>query len=95
VKWYRRAAEQGYIPAQVYLGIRYDQGTGVSQDYIKAHMWFNLAAGASTGKEMEDAAERRELVARKMTPQQIAEAQRLASKWKPQQEEDLVRRWLR
>ena len=34
--WYRRAAEQGDIGAQVALGLAYAQGIGVVQDYIEA-----------------------------------------------------------
>ena len=45
MSWYRKAAEQGYIDAQINLGILYSMGEGVSRDYIIAHMWFSLAAG--------------------------------------------------
>ena len=52
----------------------YYNGDGVVQDYVRAHMWFNLsAAGANAG-----AAKNRDLVAAKMTTQQIAKAQKLA-----------------
>ena len=54
------------------------------QDYTQAHMWFNLAA-ANLPKEARDIAVRnRDRVAAKMTPAQIAEAQKLAREWKPQ-----------
>jgi hypothetical protein len=42
-------------------------------------MWFNLSAAALNGLGTAD----RDAVARKMTPDQIAEAQRLAREWKP------------
>jgi hypothetical protein len=48
-------------------------------------MWFNLSSAGSCGIEQEHAAERRDSVAKKMTRQQIAEAQRLAREWKPKQ----------
>ncbi len=57
----------------------YSAGDGVPQDYVKAHLWFNLAAAQGN----EDARELRDLWAKKMTPEQIAEAQRLAREWKP------------
>jgi hypothetical protein len=44
-------------------------------------MWFNLAASRMTGEEREDAAELRDRVRSRMTPEQIAEAQRLAREW--------------
>jgi len=86
LKWYRKAADQGYARAQNNLGLIYDNGQGVPQDYVQAHMWFNLAAARSPASqtEMRDrAVKNRDRVAAKMTPAQIAEAQRLAREWKP------------
>jgi TPR repeat protein len=37
-------AEQGDASAQFYLGIAYDQGLGVAQDYNTAVKWYTLAA---------------------------------------------------
>ncbi len=79
VKWYRMAAEQGYADALNNLGFMYDEGRGVPQDYVQAHLWYNLAA--AQGDEL--ARKNREIVAGKMIPEQIAEAQSLARKWKP------------
>ena len=79
VSWYRKAAEQGDAQAQYNLGLMYHEGQGVTQDFVQAHKWFNLAA--ATGHAT--AAKNRATVAAKMTPAQIAEAQRLASEWKP------------
>ena len=77
VKWYRLAAEQGNAYAQTKLGVMYDKGFGVPQDFAQAHMWFNLAAAGGD----ETAAKIREFYSEKMTPDQIAEAQRLAREW--------------
>ncbi len=79
VKWYRKAAEQGHSSAQFNLGLMYDKGQGVPQDYVFAHMWFNLSA-AQGGK---DARKNRDIAAELMTPEQIAQAQKLARDWKP------------
>jgi TPR repeat protein len=57
----------------------YELGLGVQQDYIQAHMWFNLAGAAGDAKGIKE----RDEIASKMTPDQIAEAQRLAREWKP------------
>ena len=79
VKWYHKAAEQGDASAQSTLGGMYYFGQGVPQDFVQAHMWFNLAAAnVATGKNYADA--RNEIAAR-MTPAQIAEAQKLAREW--------------
>lgn len=81
---YRLAADQGYSDGQFRLGFMYHDGKGVLQDYIQAYMWFDLSsAGArdQTGNKASQNA--RDMVAAKMTPGQIAEAQRLAREWKP------------
>ncbi|MCF7920574.1 MAG: HNH endonuclease [Candidatus Cloacimonetes bacterium] len=44
VKWYKLAAEQGYVSAQFNLGYAYYSGVGVLQDYEKAAKWFRSAA---------------------------------------------------
>ena len=79
VSWYREAAEQGHVKAQFNLGTMYDNGEGVPQDYVQAHVWFNLSAAQGDA----NATKSRDIVAAKMTPAQIAEAQRLAREWRP------------
>ncbi|MEW6489913.1 MAG: hypothetical protein AB1578_18640 [Thermodesulfobacteriota bacterium] len=59
----------------------YGKGEGVPQDYAEAHKWYNLAASGLTGEDRDRAARNRDHVAEKMTPAQIAEAQRLAREW--------------
>jgi TPR repeat protein len=77
--WYRKAAEQGEARAQFNLGLMYYNGQGVPQDYVQAHMWFNLSAANGNANAVKG----RDIVAAKMTPAQIAEAQKLAREWKP------------
>ena len=80
------AAEQGHAGAQYNRGVAYGKGKGVPQDYVQAHMWFNLAASRFSASEAEDrdrAVENRDMIASRMTPEQLAEAQRLAREWKP------------
>jgi TPR repeat protein len=79
VSWYRDAAEHGFADAQYNLGTMYGSGKGVPQDYVTAHMWFDLAATGGNQEALQD----REAVERRMTPAQIAEAQKLARDWKP------------
>ena len=74
LKWFRLAAAQGFAPAQVDLGWMYANGQGTLQEYERAHMWFNIAAAAGNS----DALNGRELVANQMTPQQVAQAQKMA-----------------
>jgi TPR repeat protein len=42
--WTRRAAEQGYPLAETDLGNLYEQGKGVSPDYVTAYIWYSLGA---------------------------------------------------
>ena len=44
VKWYQRAAAQGYVIAQYNLGVMYTNGDGVPKDPVEAYAWFSLAA---------------------------------------------------
>jgi TPR repeat protein len=86
VKWYRKAADQGDARAQNNLGDMYAAGSGVPQDYVQAHKWYNLAVSRYPASETElrdAAAKNRDSIARNMTPEQIAEAQKLAREWKP------------
>ena len=73
MKWYRLAAKQGEVVAQYNLGVMYDEGKGVKQDYVRAYMWFNLAAS----KGYKNGSKNREKVTKKMTPAQIADAQKM------------------
>ena len=52
----------------------YENGDGVLQDYVKAHMWHNISA--SNGSEQ--AKKNRGKVSKTMTPSQIEKAQELA-----------------
>lgn len=88
-KWYRRAANQGMADSQANLSLMYYYGQGVSRDYVMAHMWLDLAASqypASVRENLKDAVRYKDIVNSKMTPAQIAEAQRLAREWKPKME---------
>ena len=86
VMWYREAAEQGFADAQINLGLMYSKGGGVPQDFILAHMWSSIAASrypASEKERRDKAIRNRDTLATRMTPAQIAEAQKLAREWKP------------
>jgi TPR repeat protein len=44
VKWFRLAADQGNLDAQLNLGRKYTFGVGVPQNHAEAFKWFRLAA---------------------------------------------------
>ena len=50
MKWYRLAAEQGDAFGQSHLGIMYNNGQGILQDNVIAHVWLNI--GAANGNEL-------------------------------------------
>ena len=79
LKWYRNAAEQGNAKAQFNLGYMYRNGEGVASDYVQAYKWYSLAAvhGSENYRKLRD------LVAKRLSPKQLTEAERLTAKWKP------------
>jgi len=77
LKWYRRAADQGFAAAQANLGVMNYEGKGEPKDYVLAYMWLILAA-----RQDANFVEARDIIAEKLTPDQLAEAQRLAREWK-------------
>ena len=79
-KWYRLAAQQGHAGAQLYLGEMYLAGEGVPRDYLQAYVWFSLSAAAGQGAF---AFQGRDRAADKLSPAQIAEAERRVRTWKP------------
>lgn len=76
-QWHQLAAEQGDRDAQHNLGYLYAAGQGVDQDLVQAHMWYNIAAA----HESPRAAESRDVLATRMTGEQIEEAERRALAW--------------
>jgi uncharacterized protein len=81
-RWYRKAAEQEDADAQYTLGTMYSDGRGVPQNYVEANMWVDLAVSLARGDDQKRYAGMRELIAKKMTSQQIGEAQRRTREWK-------------
>jgi len=70
-------AVQGDAMAQSNLGVMYEFGLGVPQDFVQAHLWFNVAATQGDAVAQQN----RDFVASEMTPDQITEAQRMAREW--------------
>ena len=73
IKWFRKAAEQGHEIAQFELSMRYTTGKGVVKDSIEAYKWTLLAQTNGI-----DVTAYKGMLEKEMTPEQIAEAQRLA-----------------
>lgn len=79
VTWFRKAAEQGHAEAQHALGLMYRYNVaGVPQDAVLAYMLYNLAAAGGH----RNAVDQRAAIAKKMSQDQIEEAQALSRTWK-------------
>ena len=77
-RFYRAAAEQGFPPAQYMLGLMYDKGQGVPQDYVLAYMWVTLGVAGAAPKERPAWTRVRDAIATKMSLAQRSLGQRLA-----------------
>ncbi len=80
---YSRAAAQGDATAQYLLGLSYDKGHGLPQNYVLAYKWLALAAAHAPKGQRDYYLRLRDAVASKLTPNQIADGQRLALFWAP------------
>jgi len=48
MRFLRPLADQGNVVAQLLLGQMNESGEGVAQDFVRAHVWYNLAASGSS-----------------------------------------------
>ena len=72
-----KLAGAGCAISQYYLGLMHIKGKGALQDYCRAHFWLNIASAQGHRK----ARLRLEKLTRIMSPNQVAEAQKLARAW--------------
>lgn len=84
---YLLAANQGYARAQNDIGFMLGFGEGIPpRDDIEAYKWLTLGIERYTSKNqdrLEQAKKDRAALAARMSPAQIAEAERRAKAWKP------------
>ena len=81
--WWR-AARSGDHSAQLHLGYLYAMGEGVTQDFVAAYTWLNLAVvNLPPGLAHDRAVANREIVALELRPAEIAAAHRQMSEWAP------------
>jgi len=74
--WYRTAAERGHVIARLNIGDFYSRGRGVGLDRVRAWYWLDLAASAGSVWARKP----RDEVAARMTPDQIRQAEAMASR---------------
>ncbi len=69
--WFRQGAEFGVRDSQYNLGVLYARGLGLTQDLIQSYAWFSAAASQGD----DDAGKKRDDVANKLSPADLASAQ--------------------
>jgi TPR repeat protein len=79
--WYRKAADQGEVTAQGILATLYSYGQGVTQNYVEAYFWLDVAASAP-GPEQSHYAANRQMVGVHLTTDEVEEVQQRVAKWK-------------
>ena len=84
--WYEKAAVQGNAMAQNNLGWMYELGQGTPHDEVLAYAWIIVAANHDVGsmaaaQGAQPPAQYLPGLEKKMTPDQLDEAKRLASSW--------------
>lgn len=52
-QWLYKAAELGYAPSYIPLGLRYESGCGTEKSYDKAVLWYNKAKEAGIETSMD------------------------------------------
>ena len=77
VKWFRKAAEKGHADAKFMLAVAYMNGEGVVKNDSLAYQWFLLASANGNETARENVSKLEE----KLTAEQRAEGQRLATEW--------------
>jgi class 3 adenylate cyclase len=75
--WYEKAANQGDTEAQFNLGMCLTSGKGCDVDILQAHMWFTLAAR----KGDSDSIANRDILFKRLKPEQIQHSKQLVLDW--------------
>jgi TPR repeat protein len=70
-------ADQGNAEAQFKIGLTYNDGWGVKQDYAEAYFWFSLASTYGSGAAVSF----RDETAPRLTPGQKAAANKRVADW--------------
>jgi TPR repeat protein len=77
LRWYEKAAKLGDLDSKMELATRYGLGFHAPEDTALSYMWANLAAASGDKKSIEFL----NRLSRHMSPEQIAEGQRLTREW--------------
>jgi localization factor PodJL len=84
--WFRQGAEHGVRDSQYNIAVLYARGLGLSQDLVQSYAWFSAAAAQGD----DDAGKKRDDVATKLSPPDLARAKGLAASFKPRRTDPFV-----
>lgn len=82
-KWFRRAADLGYAPAQFRLAVLYRDGKGVPKSLERTYFWLTLALRQGAEKMKPKTENLRKTVGQRLTPQQISSIRKKVRDWRP------------
>ena len=88
VKWFLLSAAQGNADAQLALGNEYAiggyGGVGIERDAPEAYFWLVLAIEnkATNKRSLDSATQMRDLIAGKLTPEQLAKVEKRLADWR-------------
>jgi localization factor PodJL len=77
-RWYTEAAEAGHPDSQFNLGVLLTRGIGAARNLPRAYQWFDVAARQGDS----DAAAKRNEIAKRLAPPELAAARLLAERWR-------------
>ena len=76
--WFEQAANHGVRDSEFNLAILYAKGNGVKQDLVQSYKWFGIAAKDGD----QDAAQKRDEVAKVLKPEQLDAGKAAVNGWK-------------
>lgn len=82
IRWLREAAGQGDGDARMVLGDLYSHDVPSIKDYVKSYVWLTLALLKVRSTKRDDTVKMRITLIRRMTPEQIERAEKIADQWK-------------
>jgi localization factor PodJL len=86
VSWFRKAADFGLRDSQYNLAILYARGMGVDKNLPTSWAWFTAAAGQGDA----DSAQKREDIAARLTPNQMAAARTMVEAYRPRTADPVI-----
>lgn len=85
-RWAARAAAQGNPEGQLYLAQRLARGNGLPRDDVGAYMWSILAGAQMTSFLRNETVFERELLVKRLSPEEVSRAQAMAAAFQPRPE---------